>query len=128
MPYTPELKELIKKVEATREARVARKMAGDEIPFLDLDQRKERLKFHPDFIEEGRRPLKVGPSKGYAIAHELADLIEATSRVNPDRESGRTPVRDRRARHRWRRRRNLGGDPGGAQRREGAAGDQIAPR
>jgi succinate dehydrogenase/fumarate reductase flavoprotein subunit len=84
MPYTPELKELIKKVEATREARVARKMAGDEIPFLDLDQRKERLKFHPDFIEEGRRPLKVGPSKGYAIAHELADLIEATSRVNPE--------------------------------------------
>jgi succinate dehydrogenase/fumarate reductase flavoprotein subunit len=84
MPYTPELKELIKKVEATREARVARKKAGDEIPFLDLDQRKERLKFHPDFIEEGRRPLKVGPSKGYAIAHELADLIEATSRVNPE--------------------------------------------
>jgi succinate dehydrogenase/fumarate reductase flavoprotein subunit len=83
MPYTPELKELIKKVEATREARVARKRAGEEIPFLDLDQRKERLKFHPDFIEEGRRPLKVGPSKGYAIAHELADLIEATSRVDP---------------------------------------------
>jgi len=85
MPYTPELKELIKKVEATREERVARKMRGEEVPFLDLDERKDRLRFHPDFKEEGRRKLQVGPSKGYAIAHEIADLIEASSRVSPDK-------------------------------------------
>ncbi len=85
MPYTPELKELIKKVEATRAERVKRKERGEEVPFLDLDQRKERLKFHPDFKQEGRRELKVGPSKGYAIAHEIADLLEATSRVDPDK-------------------------------------------
>ncbi len=85
MPYTPELKELIKIVEKTRPERVARKRAGDEIPFLSLDERKERLKFHPDFKEEGRRELQVGASKGYAIAHEIADLLEATSRVEPDK-------------------------------------------
>ncbi len=85
MPYTPELKELIKKVEATRAERVERKKRGEEVPFLSLDERKERLKFHPDFKEEGRRELKVGPSKGYAIAHEIADLLEATSRVAPDK-------------------------------------------
>ena len=77
MPYTPELKELIKIVEKTRPERVAKKRAGEEIPFLSLDERKERLKFHPDFKEEGRRELKVGPSKGYGIAHEIADLLEA---------------------------------------------------
>jgi len=85
MPYTPELKEMIKVVEKTRAERVAKKRAGEEIPFLSLDERKERLNFHPDFKEEGRRELKVGPSKGYGIAHEIADLLEASSRVDPDK-------------------------------------------
>ncbi len=85
MAYTPELKELIKVVEKTRPERVAKKRAGEEIPFLSLDERKERLNFHPDFKEEGRRELQVGPSKGYGIAHEIADLLEATSRVAPDK-------------------------------------------
>ncbi len=83
MPYPSELKEMIKVVESTRADRVERKKRGDEVPFLDLDQRKERLEYHPDFQEEGRRELKVGPSKGYRVAHEFADLLEATSRVDP---------------------------------------------
>jgi len=85
MPYTPELQEMIKVVEKTRAERVERKKRGEEVPFLDLDERKERLKFHPDFKDEGRRELQVGPSKGYAIAHEIADLLEASSRVSPDK-------------------------------------------
>ncbi len=85
MPYPEELKKLIKIVEGTRAERVARKKAGEEVPFLSLEQRKERLKHHPDFQEEGRRPLKVGASKGYAIAHEFADLLEARSRIDPNK-------------------------------------------
>ena len=92
MPYTPELKELIKKVEATRAERVERKKNGEEVPFLDLDQRKERLEFHPDFKDEGRRELQIGPSKGYAIAHEIADVLEATSRVDPDKVDLENPA------------------------------------
>jgi len=92
MPYPSELKELIKVVESTRTERVERKRKGEEIPFLSLDERKKRLEFHPDFKEEGRRALKVGPSKGYAIAHELADLLEAKSRVNPDLVDLTTPT------------------------------------
>jgi succinate dehydrogenase/fumarate reductase flavoprotein subunit len=84
MPYTPELKELIKVVEKTRAERVERKKRDEEVPFLDLDERKERLKFHPDFKEEGRRAVSVGASKGYKIAHEFADLVEARSRVAPE--------------------------------------------
>ena len=85
MGYPQKLKELIKVVEKTRPERVARKLAGKEVPFLSLDERKTMLDNHPDFKEEGRRPLKVGPSKDYRIAHELADLLEAHSRVDPDR-------------------------------------------
>ncbi|MCU0693630.1 MAG: hypothetical protein MUF54_19750, partial [Polyangiaceae bacterium] len=81
MPYPEGLKELIKKVEATRPARVERKKKGEEVPFMSLDERAATLRFHPDVKEEGRRELKVGPSKGYRIAHEYADLLEARPRV-----------------------------------------------
>ncbi len=84
MPYTEDLKALIKTVEQTRTERVEKKKKDEEIPFLSLDERKDRLKHHPDFKEEGRREIKVGASKGYAVAHEFVDLLEARSRVNPE--------------------------------------------
>lgn len=83
MPYPEELKKLIKVVESTRAERVERKKKNEEVPFLSLDERAEMLHHHPDVKEEGRREVKVGPSKGYHIAHEIADLLEATSRVDP---------------------------------------------
>jgi succinate dehydrogenase/fumarate reductase flavoprotein subunit len=85
MPYTRELKELIKQVEATRPARVEKKRRGEEFPTLSLKEREERLrKYHPDFKEGSRREIRVGPSKGYSISPEIVDLLEAKSRVNPD--------------------------------------------
>jgi succinate dehydrogenase / fumarate reductase flavoprotein subunit/L-aspartate oxidase len=84
MPYTEELKRLIKVVEKTRTERIAKKKRGEEFPTMTLEEREEILKkFHPDYREEGRRELKVGPSKGYKIADEFADLLEARSRVDP---------------------------------------------
>ncbi len=86
MGYTQELLELIKQVEKTRPERVARKKAGEEFPALTLDQRKDRLeKYHPDYRAGGLRELTVGPSKGYALAKEIADQFEARSRVDPER-------------------------------------------
>ena len=84
MPYPEELKKLIKVVESTRAERVERKKRNEEVPFLSLDERHEMLNYHPDFKEEGRRELKVGPSKGYRIAHEMCEMLEARSRVNPE--------------------------------------------
>lgn len=85
MSYTRELKELIKKVEATRPARIEKKRRGEEFPLLSLKEREERLrKYHPDFREGSRKEIRVGPSKGYAISPEIVDLLEARSRVNPD--------------------------------------------
>jgi succinate dehydrogenase/fumarate reductase flavoprotein subunit len=85
MPYTSELKELIKRVEATRPSRIEKKRRGEEFPLLSLKEREERLKkYHPDFKEGSRKEIRVGPNKGYAISPEVVDLIEAKSRVNPD--------------------------------------------
>ena len=86
MPYTQELKDLIKRVEATRMARVERKRTGEEFPLLSLKEREERLKrHHPDFVEGARREIRVGPNKGYSISPEIADLLEARSRIDPDK-------------------------------------------
>ncbi|MDY7033150.1 MAG: FAD-binding protein [Thermodesulfobacteriota bacterium] len=84
MPYPRELKELIKKVEETRPERVERKKRNEEVPFLSLEEREKILDYHPDFKDEGRREIKIGPSKGYRIAHEMVDLLESKSRVDPD--------------------------------------------
>jgi succinate dehydrogenase / fumarate reductase flavoprotein subunit/L-aspartate oxidase len=85
MPYTQELRELIKKVEATRPARIEKKRRGEEFPSLSLKEREERLrKYHPDFVEGARKEIRVGPNKGYAISPEIVRLLEAKSRVNPD--------------------------------------------
>ena len=84
MAYTPELKELIKIVEQTRPERVALKKRGGEFPLMSLQERERMLSYHPDYKEEGRRALKVGPSKGYRVAHEFADILEAWSRVKPE--------------------------------------------
>lgn len=75
----------IKKVEQTRPARVEKRKKGEEFPFMSLQERQEMLKYHPDYKEEGRREIKVGSSKGYRIAHEFVDLLEAKSRVDPDK-------------------------------------------
>ena len=84
MPYTPELKELIKKVEKTRPARVERKRRGEEFPAMSLQERGEILKYHPDFKEEGRTEILVGPNKGYRIAREMVAILHAKSRLDPD--------------------------------------------
>ncbi len=92
MPYPAQLKEMIKKVEATRLQRVERKKSGQEMPAMTLDERQAILeKFHPDYIPGTRRELKMGPSKGYAVAHEFADILESKSHINPDRVDVNTP-------------------------------------
>jgi succinate dehydrogenase/fumarate reductase flavoprotein subunit len=85
MPYTPELRELIKRVEKTRPARVEKKRAGEEFPAMSLQDREAILKFHPDFKEDGRTEILAGPSKGYRIAKEMVRLLHAKSRVDPDK-------------------------------------------
>ncbi len=86
MGYTPEMRELIKRVEATRPERVARARRGEYFPPMTLEEREEVLrKFHPDYKPEGRREVRVGPNKGDVYPEEFVDLLEAYPRVDPDK-------------------------------------------
>jgi len=72
MTYTPEIHELIKFVEATRPQRVKQ-----TFPSMPLEERQTLLNsFHPDFLDEGMRPIRVGNAKGNRMPNELADVLE----------------------------------------------------
>jgi succinate dehydrogenase/fumarate reductase flavoprotein subunit len=81
--YTPAMQELIKKVEATRPARVEKAKRGEHFPALTMEERQVWLKkYHPDYKNEGRRPVMVGPNKGQVLPEEVAGLLESRSRLN----------------------------------------------
>src|SRR5512143_1982276 len=84
MGYTPEMKELIKRVEATRPERVAMAKRGENFPALSLEERAAVLdKYHPDYQQEGRRALRVGPNKGEVVPEEVASMLESKSMLRP---------------------------------------------
>jgi succinate dehydrogenase/fumarate reductase flavoprotein subunit len=86
MAYTYEMKQWIKRVEETRPLRLAKDKEGWEFPRLTLAQKEERLRrFHPSYREGSIQNLRVGPSKGYGIPPEICEVLEAWSRVDPDR-------------------------------------------
>ncbi len=122
MAYTPELLELIKVVESTRQQRL-----GQVFPAMPLEEREKLLKaFHPDYITEGMSAIRVGRCKGErtaagacpgdrgAPAHRLGVRFEP-SRDRDGRPGGR--------RRRGRRQRGLAG-PG--ERGAGDRGHQAA--
>ena len=78
--YTAQMRELIKKVEETRPKRL-----GIEFPRMTHEERIEVLNgYHPDYSDKGFRNIKVGVNKGDKIPQELADLIEAKSRLSKE--------------------------------------------
>ena len=86
MSYTPEMKELIKKVESTRPQRLEMARNNEHFPDLSLEEREKLLKqFHPDYMDEGRRTVKVGPNKGDVFPEEVVDLLESKTRIDIER-------------------------------------------
>ncbi|MFC1840646.1 FAD-binding protein [Thermodesulfobacteriota bacterium] len=85
MAYTSELQELIKRVETTRPERLEMARRGENYPALNLKERDEVLnKYHPDYKEEGRRTLRVGPNKGDVFQDEVASVLESRSMIRPE--------------------------------------------
>ncbi|MBQ9778312.1 MAG: FAD-binding protein, partial [Clostridia bacterium] len=82
--YTKEMLESIKKVEATRAERIANVKAGIH-PRRMTAEEKEQVKkeYHPDYIESQFAELQIGPNKGEKVPLELAELLQANSRINP---------------------------------------------
>ena len=78
--YTKEMLESMKKVEANREANAVlepRRMTAEEKDTL--------LKtYHPDYRQEEFDVLAIGPNKGEKVPKELAALLQANSRIQPD--------------------------------------------
>lgn len=71
----------IHKVEATRERRLK-----ETFPRLSADAKDALLQeYHPDFVKDGMRELMVGPNKHDRTPHELADLLEGNSRIDPSK-------------------------------------------
>lgn len=86
MAYTPEMLELIKKVEATRPERVAMAKRSEHYPALTMDERADILsRFHPDYQDSGKRTVAVGPNKGDTFQEGVARLLESKSMVRPDK-------------------------------------------
>lgn len=78
MSYTPEMRESIRKVEATRQRRFK-----ETHPCMPSQEQDEILKrFHPDYVEGGMRELLVGPNRGDRTPNELADLLEGCSHID----------------------------------------------
>ena len=79
--YTdPLMLQSIQKVEAARAENIKldpRRMTAEEKDAL--------LKaYHPDYRENQFRPLAIGPNAGEKVPLELADLLEAGSRLGAD--------------------------------------------
>jgi succinate dehydrogenase/fumarate reductase flavoprotein subunit len=80
MTYTPEMLANIKIVEATRGQRF-----NQTFPAMPMEQRQKLLSaFHPDYITEGMREIRIGASKGYRTPLELADVLEGRPHIAPD--------------------------------------------
>lgn len=79
--YPQSMQESLSRVDAGRQARLA-----ETLPRIGAEDKGPLLRrFHPDYVAGTMRPLALGPNRGDATPHEIADLLEGNSRVDPDR-------------------------------------------
>jgi len=77
MTYPAAIRESMAKVEASRQRRLQ-----ETYPGLSPQDREQILRsFHPDYITDAFRVLRVGPNKGDRTPRELADALEAPSLI-----------------------------------------------
>lgn len=78
--YNQEMLDSMKKVKAARAKNTEyepRRMTADEKDTL-------LATYHPDYKENEFRTLQIGPNKGEKVPTELAELLQAHSRITPD--------------------------------------------
>jgi len=77
--YPESMQESLRLVEKTRPDRV-----GKALPEMTADEKDKILQdWHPDFKSDQKRALKIGPSKGMLMPHEVADNLEAHTIIKP---------------------------------------------
>ncbi len=73
--YPDYMMESIKKIEAKREANLKKKVPG-----MSLEARAEILaKYHPDFMAESKRDVRLGVDKGLTMYKGFVELLECPS-------------------------------------------------
>ena len=78
LPYTSEMMDSIKKVEAGRAARVN----GAEPKRMTADEKTALLQaFHPDYNLDSFEEIKVGPNAGQKAPKELVEVLQGESRI-----------------------------------------------
>ena len=78
--YPKEFQESIKAVEAAREANIAYEPAR-----MTAQQKEELLAtYHPDYKKSEFATLKIGPNAGEQVPVELAEILEAHSRIKAE--------------------------------------------
>ncbi|MDI6813709.1 MAG: FAD-binding protein [Desulfitobacteriaceae bacterium] len=79
--YPESMQASIKKLEETRTYRL-----NQEIPRLTFAERELLLKAcHPDYRPDSIKEVRIGPNQGEKLSRNLVDLLEAKSRINPER-------------------------------------------
>ncbi|MBM3122041.1 MAG: FAD-binding protein [Chloroflexi bacterium] len=80
MAYTAAMLESIARVEASRQARLS-----DTFPRMTPQERDDVLRrFHPDYIAEATREIRLGGCKGDRTPLELAEVLEAPPQLDPE--------------------------------------------
>jgi len=78
--YPEAMQESLRLVEKTRPDRV-----GKTFPTMTAEEKEQILRdWHPDYKEESKRPLRIGPSSGEIMPHEVADILEAHPAITPN--------------------------------------------
>ncbi len=87
MSYPAIIRESMQKVEASR----ARRTQETHPRFSPQEKEEILRKFHPDYIAEAFRGLRLGPNKGDRAPRELVDVLEAPSLLSSSCDLDREP-------------------------------------
>ncbi len=91
--YPDHMQESLRKVEQTRPERLRLAKSGKDICARMLEEESNGLlyKFHPDYKDDARRVIRIGPNKGEKLTTEVADLLESYARINPEQFNLKQP-------------------------------------
>ena len=84
--YPENMRESLDMVTRTRQQRFELAKSGKPVfPSMDADEREHVLaRFHPDYRSEARRKVNIGPNRGEDLTAEIAEMLEAHSRIQPE--------------------------------------------
>ena len=85
--YPEYMRESIKMVEKTRPKRLEMAKQGLQVfkPMTEQEREDILTRFHPDYTPDARREIRVGPNKGEKITSKVVDILEAHSRIDPEK-------------------------------------------